>query len=64
MEELSSGDWNLMIRLINDNESRKKAAEFFSEEQLVKYFDPMKKELKEMRKEDPKAAFWPVESDW
>lgn len=64
MEELSSGDWNLMIRLINDNESRKKAAEFFSEKQLVKYFDPMKKELKEMRKEDPKAAFWPVESDW
>ena len=64
MKELTSGDWNLMIRFVNDNDSREKAAKFFSEEQLVEYFDPMVKELKEMRKDDPKAAFLPVETDW
>lgn len=27
-------------------------------------FNNMVKELAEMRKKDPKAAFWPVEKDW
>ena len=36
---------------------------YFSEEKM-KIYNDMKAELDEMRKTNPKAAFWPVELDW
>ncbi len=54
--------WNLMIRMVNDGNSREEAEKHFSPEEM-KSFDNMCEELAEMREKDPRAAFWPVESD-
>ena len=52
-----------MISMVNLGRPRSEAEKDFTEEEM-KIFDSMTAELAEMRKTDPKAAFWPVESDW
>jgi hypothetical protein len=60
---MDSRKWNHMIRMVNDNDPRSKAEKEFLEEEMT-IFDNMKAELAEMRRENPRAAFWPVETDW
>ncbi len=52
-----------MISMVNYGRPRSEAEKYFNEEEM-KIFDSMTEQLAEMRKENPKAAFWPVESDW
>ena len=60
---MTSRQWNHMISMVNLGRPRSEAEKDFTEEEM-KIFDSMTAELAEMRKTDPKAAFWPVESDW
>lgn len=63
MPDISARQMNLMIRMVNDGDSREEAQKHFSKEEM-KIYDSMVAELAEMREKDPRAAFWPVESDW
>ena len=63
MADMSARQWNLMIRMINDGDPREEAEKHFSEEEMEVY-DRMIAELAELRKNNPNAAFSPVESDW
>lgn len=61
--DMNSRQWNLMIRMVNDGDSREKVKKFFSGKDLEK-FDNMRAQLARERKKNPKAAFYPVETDW
>ena len=63
MVDMNSREWNLMISMVNYGYPREEVSAYFSEEKM-KIYDDMKAELDEMRKTNPKAAFWPVELDW
>ena len=52
-----------MIRMINDGDPREKAERQFSKVDM-RTFDKMRLQLEELRKDNPKAAFLPVETDW
>lgn len=52
-----------MIRMVNEGDQRSEVEKHFNKEEM-KIYDSMCAELAEMRKTNPKAAFWPVESDW
>ena len=60
---MNSRQWNLMIRMINDGDPREKAERQFSKVDM-RTFDKMRLQLEELRKDNPKAAFLPVETDW
>ena len=51
-----------MIRMINEGDSREEAEKVFSKEDM-RIFDNMTAQLAELRKENPNAAFSPVESE-
>lgn len=59
---MNSRQWNLMIRMINEGDSREEAEKVFSKEDM-RIFDNMTAQLAELRKENPNAAFSPVESE-
>ena len=60
---MNSNQWNLMIRMLNDGNSRMEVERHFSKENM-KTYDKMKVQLDELRKKNPKASFSPVESEW
>ena len=56
--------WNDFIYAVNNDIPKEKVNPPVKGEEENRIFDNMVKELAEMRKEDPKAAFWPVEKEW
>jgi hypothetical protein len=60
---MNSKDYNHIIRMANRGTSKKEAEKELSPEEL-KLFTEISNELNEARKTDPKACFWPVESEW
>ena len=60
---MDSRKWNLMIRMVNEGDSRTEAERLFSHDE-IEIFDKMTVQLIELRKRNPKAAFAPVESEW
>ena len=62
-EGFRSRQWNLVLRMANDNRPREDAEKILNKDELELY-DSAVAELAEMRKDHPGAAFWPVETDW
>ena len=62
-QTMTSRKWNHMIRMLNANDPRSKAEEFFSEAEMT-LFDSSRAELDELRKKYPGCCYWPVETDW
>ena len=60
---MEARQWNLMIRMVNENVSRSEAEKKFSEEEM-KIYDEMVADLAKLREKHPEAAYSPVESDW
>ncbi len=60
---MDARQWNLMIRMVNDEDPREEVEKHFSKE-AMKTYDKMRAQLDELRKKNPKAAFYPVETDW
>ena len=56
--------WNQFISHINYGMSKASLNPPIQNAEEDRIFDDMEKELAEMRKTNPKAAFWPVENDW
>ena len=56
--------WNQFISYVNYGMSKESLNPPIQNEEEDRIFDNMAKELEEMRKTNPKAAFWPVENDW
>lgn len=61
---MNSREWNLMIRMVNDGDPRTEVEKHFPKKKDMEIYDKMNAQLKELRKDNPKAAFWSVESDW
>ncbi len=61
---MTSERWNDLIYAVNNDIPKDKVKPPITTEEESRIFDNMVKELAEMRKDDPKAAFWPVEKDW
>ena len=61
---MTSERWNDLIYAVNNDIPKEKVEPPIITEEESRIFDNMVKELAEMRKDDPKAAFWPVEKDW
>ena len=60
---MTSRQWNRVLRMANDNRPREEAVKILTKEELEEY-DSAVADLAELRKTNPKAAFWPVETDW
>lgn len=56
--------WNTFIAFVNNNRPKSELNPPIRNEEENRIFDNMVAELKEMRKERPEAAFFPVESEW
>ena len=52
-----------MIRMVNDGDPRSEVEKYFSEDEM-KEFDKMRTELDNLKRENPRVKFWPVELDW
>lgn len=55
--------WNDFIYAVNNNIPKEELKPPIANERENRIFDNMVKELAEMRKKNPKAAFWPVEKE-
>lgn len=64
MADISSRRWNQLINAVNSDIPKYKVNPPIQNEEESRVFDNMVKELAEMRKDNPKAAFWPVETEW
>lgn len=60
---LSAREYNNIVRCVNEGTPRDEVKKYY-DEQKMKIFDEMTARLKEERKKNPKAAFWPIENDW
>lgn len=54
--------WNYLISLVNADNPADSLKDELTEEEMRIYRN-MERELAELRKTNPKAAFWPVEND-
>lgn len=63
-DTMSSRRWNQFIAFVNNDRPKTELKPPIQNEEEDRIFNNMVRELKEMRKDDPKAAFWPVETDW
>ena len=61
---MTSERWNQFIWYVNNNRPKEELNPPIANEEENRIFDSMVKELEEERKDNPKAAFWPVETDW
>ena len=60
---MTSRQWNLMTRMVNENTSRSEVEKHFKEEEMEIY-DRSRAKLLELRKDYPGFCYWPVETDW
>lgn len=61
---MTSERWNRFINFVNNGRPMSELDPPIQGKEEERIFNNMVKELAEMRKKDPKAAFWPVEKDW
>ena len=61
---MTSERWNDFIYAVNNDIPKEELKPPIANEEESRIFDNMVRELAEMRKDDPKAAFWPVEKEW
>ena len=61
---MTSDRWNQFINFVNNGRPVSELDPPIQGKEEERVFNNMVKELAEMRKKDPKAAFWPVEKDW
>ena len=55
---------NQIIRAVNAGKPKFEINPPLQEGRESEYFDNLEKELADIRKKDPNANFWPVESEW
>lgn len=60
---MNSKSWNRLIGLVNQGNPPEALEGSLNAEEMEAYRS-MYKDLMELRKKDPKAAYWPVENDW
>lgn len=60
---MNSCKTNIMIMMINERKPRTEVEKHFTKEE-IKIYDEMNAQLKELRKDDPKVNFSPIESEW
>lgn len=64
MVDISSRRWNQLINAVNHGTPKDQVKPPIQNGEESEIFDDMVKELAEMRRDNPKAAFWPVETEW
>lgn len=63
LNDMRSDRWNLIIMFVNYNTPIDKVRSALSQDEFEEYAR-MRSQLQEDRKSDPKATYWPIESDW
>ena len=61
--DMNAREYNYMVSCVNDGTPRKIVEKAFNKEQMKRY-DSMVARLKEERKTNPKAAYFPIENEW